>query len=92
MRETRLEKGGDRRVLRTDDVGTTVFDAVGAVAAEHGNDRHEMLLEEHRAAGWTVAEDGYVPPAGATGRPPGNVAGDSGADGPAATASSGEDA
>lgn len=92
MRETRLEKGGERRVLRTDDAGTKLLDAAGRVAAEHGNDRHEMLLAELRAEGWAVVADGHVAPEGATGRPPGNIAGDRGARGPAATASEGEDA
>ena len=81
MRRTLLDHdGGARRVLSTDDIGTTVVDAAGQVVAEHGNDRHEMLLAEHLAEGWRVAEDGYRAPAG------------HGASSPAATATDGEDA
>lgn len=91
MRETRLERGGARRVLRTDDAGTAVLDgASGTVAEEHGTDRHDELLERHERDGWRVAAEGDVAPPGATGRPPGSVAGDAGEAGPEATASDGE--
>src|SRR3954470_681676 len=81
MRETMFEKAGDRRVMRTDDAGTMVLDASGQVAAEHGTDMHEALLAELRSEGWRVTADGdRAPPAGPA-RPPGAVAGDSGAPG-----------
>jgi hypothetical protein len=91
MRETLLTRDGDRRVLRTDDRGTTLLDAAGAVAAEHGNDLHEALLERHRAEGWRVEADGHRPPSAAGGLPPG--AREAGARGdPTATVTDGEDA
>ena len=89
MRETRLEKAGDRRVMRTDDAGTVVLDDAGKVAAEHGTDMHATLLAEHQAEGWQVTADADRPP-GATGAPPGAVAGDAGAPGIHATANDAE--
>ena len=85
MRETRLERAGDRRVMRTDDAGTTVLDHAGKVAAEHGTDMHETLLAEFQADGWQVAADGDRAPPGGPAKPPGAVAGDSGAPGIKAT-------
>jgi hypothetical protein len=85
MRETQLVKADDRRVVRTDDVGTVVLDAKGQVAAEHGTDMHETLLAAHQDDGWEVTADGHRPPPGATGEPPGAIAGDSGAPGLKAT-------
>jgi hypothetical protein len=85
MRETRLEKAGERRLMRTDDGGTVVLDANGHVAAEHGTDMHETLLAEFQDDGWEVAADGDRPPPGGPARPPGAVAGDSGAPGIEAT-------
>lgn len=85
MRETILERAGDRRVMRTGDAGTVVLDAAGKVAAEHGTDRHEALLAELRDEGWEVRADGNRVPPGGPARPPGAVAGDSGAPGLKAT-------
>lgn len=71
MRQTRIERdGGEARVLRTDDIGTTLLDGAGSVLAEHGNDRHEMLLAEHQAEGWRVVADEHCAPAGAEPPPP----------------------
>src|SRR3954452_1639207 len=84
-RETTFEKAGDRRVMRTDDAGTVVLDASGKVAAEHGTDMHEALLAELQSEGWRVATDGDRVPPGGPVRPPGAVAGDSGAPGLKAT-------
>lgn len=85
MRETKLERAGDHRVMRTDDAGTVVLDEAGQVASEHGTDMHETLLAEFRAEGWQVAADGDRAPPGGPARPPGAVAGDSGAPGLKAT-------
>ena len=85
MRETRLERAGECRVMRTDDAGTMLLDGEGKVAGEHGTDRHEMLLAELRADGWQVTADGDRVPPGGPARPPGSVAGDSGAPGLRAT-------
>ena len=85
MRETILEKAGDRRVMRTDDAGTVVLDGAGKVAAQHGTDMHETLLEAMRGEGWQVTADGDRVPHGGPARPPGAVAGDSGAPGLKAT-------
>lgn len=63
MHKTGLAKDAARREIRTDDIGTSVLDGAGQVVAEHGNDRHDLLLEEHLAAGWRVVEDGHVAPA-----------------------------
>ena len=96
MRETRLTRngGGEARLLRTDDRGTTLLDAAtGHVVAEHGNDRHNMLLAELSAEGWAPAVDDVRAPAAAPGRPPGNLLperpGETGLD---ATETDGEDA
>lgn len=85
MRETRFEKAGDRRVMRTDDAGTVVLDEAGRVAAEHGTDMHEVLLAEMQDDGWEVTADGDRAPPGRPEKPPGQVAGDSGAPGLKAT-------
>ena len=85
MRETRLEKAGIRRLMRTDDAGTVVLDDAGKVAAEHGTDMHETLLAEFMDDGWRVAADVDRAPPGGPARPPGAVAGDSGAPGLKAT-------
>ena len=90
MRETRLEKAGDRRVMRTDDAGTVVLDAAGKVVAEHGSDMHATLLEAQQGEGWQVTADGDRAPPGATARPPGAIAGDSGAPGIHATGNDAE--
>jgi hypothetical protein len=92
MRETWLNKGGDRRVLRTDDQGTTLLDGEGFVVQEHGTMRHDMLLEQQRQDGWTVASDDHVAPPAATGRPPGNLAGGPPRRDATATVTDGEDA
>ncbi|TCZ65397.1 hypothetical protein [Roseicella aquatilis] len=81
MRETILERAGSRRVMRTDDAGTVVLDAAGMVAAEHGTDMHEALLAEMAGEGWQVSADGDRAPPGRLARPPGQIAGDSGAPG-----------
>jgi hypothetical protein len=70
MRSTDLEKDAARRVIRTDDRGTLVLDTAGQVVAEHGTDRHALLLEEHRAEGWQVLRDGHVAPEIARAEPP----------------------
>ncbi|WP_431268779.1 hypothetical protein [Dankookia sp. P2] len=85
MRETKLERAGDFRVMRTDDTGTLVLDEAGMVAAEHGTDMHEALLEDFQADGWRVESDGDRAPPNGPARPPGAVAGDSGAPGLKAT-------
>ena len=85
MRETKLERAGDHRVMRTDDTGTLVLDDAGKVAAEHGTDMHETLLAEFQAEGWQVEADGDRVPPGGPAKPPGAVAGDSGAPGLQAT-------
>ncbi len=85
MRETTLEKAGDRRVMRTDDGGTVVLDNTGHVAAEHGTDMHETLLAEFQDDGWEVAADGDRPPPNAPARPATAVAGDDGQPGVKAT-------
>lgn len=85
MRETRLEKAGIRRLMRTDDAGTVVLDEAGKVAAEHGTDMHETLLAEFMGDGWRVAADADRAPPGGPAKPPGAVAGDSGAPGLKAT-------
>lgn len=90
MRETRLDRNGTQRLLRTDDYGTNLLDADGAVLAEHGNDRHEMMLETLAAEGWQVTADHHLPPPNATGRPPGNVTGDHAPRSPTATVTRGE--
>ncbi|MCB4824360.1 hypothetical protein [Roseicella aerolata] len=85
MRETILEKAGDRRVMRTDDAGTMVLDEAGMVAARHGTDMHETLLASLREEGWQVTADGDRVPPGGPANSPGAVAGDSGAPGLKAT-------
>lgn len=93
MRRTLLDRdGGARRVLSTDDIGTTLLDAAGQVVAEHGNDRHEMLLAEHLAEGWRVAEDGYRAPDASGGPPPGAAPAGRDPSSPVATATDGENA
>ncbi len=90
---TRGDGGGERRVLRTDDRGTSVLDGAGAVVAEHGNDRHETLIEDLSAEGWRVEADGHRPPPGAAGLPPGaKDAGGTPRGDPAVTVTDGEDA
>lgn len=71
MRETRLEKagGGTMRIV-TDDRGTDVLDARGMVAATHGSDRHDEMVEKYQEEGWSVAADGAVAPAVVAGAPP----------------------
>jgi len=71
MRETSLEKagGGTMRIV-TDDRGTDVLDAQGKVAANHGSDRHEEMVEKYQGEGWSVAKDGAVAPAPAADAPP----------------------
>lgn len=89
MRETRLERAEARRVMRTDDAGTVVLDEAGRAAAMHSTDMHEALLAEMREEGWAVTADGHrVPPQGPA-KPPGAVAGDSGAPGVKATETDG---
>ncbi|MDO9709540.1 hypothetical protein [Paracraurococcus lichenis] len=85
MRETILEKAGDRRVMRTDDAGTVLLDATDHVAAEHGTDMHDVLLAELQDEGWEVAADRDRAPPGRPAKPPPQVAGDSGAPGLKAT-------
>lgn len=85
MRETKLERSGDRRVMRTDDAGTVLLDDAGKVAAQHGTDMHDTLLAELQDEGWEVAADGDRAPPGRPAKPPGQVAGDSGAPGLKAT-------
>ncbi|MBK1660327.1 hypothetical protein [Paracraurococcus ruber] len=85
MRETKLERAGERRLMRTDDAGTVLLGAAGHVVAEHGTDMHEALLAELQDEGWEVQADGDRPPPGAAATPPGAVAGDSGAPGLKAT-------
>lgn len=69
MRETKLARGEARRVVRTDDAGTTVLDGEGAVVAQHGNDRHDWLLDTHAAEGWSILADGNRAPAAAGNAP-----------------------
>ncbi len=90
MRETKLELDGTRRLLRTDDNGTSLLDADGRVLAEHGNDRHEMMLEALESEGWQATADAHLPPPNATGRPPGNLVDDCAPRSPTATVTSGE--
>ncbi|MBX9700395.1 MAG: hypothetical protein K2X74_13230 [Acetobacteraceae bacterium] len=90
MRETSLERDGARRRIRTDDRGTSVLDAGGMVQAEHGTDRHDMLLEQHLAEGWRALEDGHAPPAGAADLPPPDLTPERDPGSPTATVRSGE--
>lgn len=85
MRETRLEKAGERRLMRTDDAGTVVLDGTGHVASEHGTDMHEALLAEMQDDGWEVRADGDRPPPEGPASTPTAVAGDNGEPGLKAT-------
>lgn len=71
MRETLLERaGGGTMKVVTDDRGTDVLDAGGKVAATHGTDRHDEMVEKYAEEGWSVAKDGAVAPAAVAGAPP----------------------
>lgn len=90
MRETILEKAGDRRVMRTDDAGTVLLDATDHVAAEHGTDMHDAMLEDLQGEGWAVTADGDRAPPGRPAKAPPQVAGDEGAPGIHATGNDAE--
>lgn len=71
MRQTQLEKHGDGTMkVVTDDRGTDVLDARGMVAATHGTDRHDELVEKYQGEGWSVVADGAVAPAAVADAPP----------------------
>lgn len=92
MRRTLLERPDSGRItIRSDDHGTMVLDAASRVMEQHGTDRHEEALERYRADGWRMVSDGAARPTAAGAQQPGNIAADTGATGPAATFSDGED-
>lgn len=70
MRETRLARGGEGLLVRTDDRGTQLRGADDTILAEYGTDQHDRLIEEHRLQGWQPEETRTLRPPGLGGADP----------------------
>ncbi|WP_149536903.1 hypothetical protein [Siccirubricoccus phaeus] len=62
MRQTILAQGPDRRVIETDDYGTSLLAPDGALVERHGTDHHAEALARLRAEGWQVTSDRFLRP------------------------------
>ena len=57
-RKTVLEKDGAQRiVVKTDTLGTRVFDEFDNVLTTYGDDRHDEAVDNYLRGGWEIIEE-----------------------------------